>query len=179
MSMSYQFVGYAGGLPGTNQTASTSPPGVRPGFIADAVDPNYGCGQFMWVAGASASTAASGDAVMLMNGGQNAMQLVSGNTGSKGPVGIACGNISATNVSGWVQIQGFCDIAKLHTAGTASAPGVVLQVATTAGRLQTTASAAGFVIAGMVIGSGLTATSAQSDACSIYMNYPFYNGSAY
>lgn len=141
------------------------------GFIADAVDPTYGAGQFMYVRGASASAPTAGDVCILT--GFSAGQAVSGNTASQGAVGVAPAALSNTNVYGWVQVQGVCDFAKLATAGT-GAVGVGLCIGTTAGRAQTTAGATGYRIDNAWISQ--YTTTANSNSGIVNLAWPSYNG---
>lgn len=165
------------GLPGisgsaTWGTGAGQAPAVPFGFIAGAVDPTYGYAEFMLVKGASASAPAAGDAV-LINGDYAAMQVVSGNTASQGPVGIVPAALSATNVYGWVQVFGVCDYAKLGTQGTGAA-GLPVVIGTTAGRLQTTAGSTGYIVNGLKISQ--YSTTANSNSAIVQLYYPVYDG---
>ena len=173
----YKFINPLVGLPAVSGSATwgTSPgqaPAAPFGLIADALDPTYGYAEFMLVKGASASAPTAGDAC-LINGDYAAMQLVSGNTASQGPVGIAPVALSATNVYGWVQVAGICDYAKMGTQGTAAA-GLPVVIGTTAGRLQSTAGATGYIINGLKVSQ--YSTTANSNSAILQMYYPIYDG---
>src|SRR5712664_375242 len=145
MASSYQFIEPGAGFPGVSATGTVQL--MRLGLVAGAHDPIFGYAEFAYVRGATASFPTAGDACMV-DGAWRAMQAVSGNTGSRGPVGLAPAAMSASNVFGWVQIMGVMDYANMGTQGTAAAMLPVV-IGTTAGRLQTTAGATGFLINGL------------------------------
>lgn len=84
------------------------------------------------------------------------------------PVGIAAAALSATNVFGWVQVQGLCDYAR----GT--------NVALTSGNPLYVGTAGGFVVSGSVAGSQIrnascyaNYTSSQSLSMSVALDRPW------
>lgn len=96
---------------------------------------NRGAGEFVYLRGSNVTTI--GQFVHISNG--SAVLLASANSGSFFPIGVAAGVLSASNVFGWVQIAGACDVA----IGTNSsvAAGVPLYLAATAGVLISTPGA--------------------------------------
>ena len=84
------------------------------------------------------------------------------------PVGIAAGALSATNVYGWVQVQGLCDYMRGTNVsiGAASA----LYIGTAAGFVQS-GSAAASRIYGMLPSASYT--SSQSLSMSVELNRPY------
>ena len=69
---------------------------------------NLGAGIFQYCACSGAATSVGkGDWVQIV--GKTAIPLAAANSDSAFPVGIAAGNISASNVAGWVQIYGLVD----------------------------------------------------------------------
>lgn len=170
MPSNYQFIEPAAGLPGVSQTGTSQL--QRIGLIAGAIDPTFGYAEFMYVRGAALSAPAAGDAV-LIDGAFRAQQLVSGNTASQGPVGIVPAALSGTNVFGWAQVYGVADYVNMGTQGT-GAQGLPVVIGTTAGRLQTTAGATGFIINGLKISQ--YSTTANSNSGILQMYYPVYDG---
>ena len=176
MASAYAFIDPGAGFPGISNTGTfnTSSGPSAPlmfGLIAGAKDPTFGYAEFMFVSGATVSAPTAGDACLLQGGG--AQQLVSGNTASQGPVGIAATAISNTNVYGWVQVYGVCDYANFGTQGTA-AVGLPVVIGTTAGRLQSTAGATGYIINGLKVSQ--YSTTANSNSAILNMYYPVYDG---
>jgi hypothetical protein len=147
------------------------------GFMIHAVDNASGAVQlggamFQYVNGFSASAPQSiGQAVVLI--GASAQLLGSANTATKGPVGIAAGAISATNVWGWVQRQGHCDFVRGATAGDFGAVGAPVFVGTTNGQVQTTAGATGYIIPGAFV-AATGASVAASTAQTLFLDFPRY-----
>jgi hypothetical protein len=135
--------------------------GVDYGSGASSV--NIGGGQFVYCQGSNVASA--GQFVMVSNG--SAVLLASANSGSFFPIGVAAGVLSATNVYGWVQIQGKCDYAK--GTNSAIAAGVPLYLAGTSGYLISTPGAGSRVI-GVVAPAAYT--SSQSNAFTVQLNYP-------
>lgn len=170
MASSYQFIEPGAGFPGVSATGTVQL--QRLGLIAGAHDPTYGYAEFMYVRGAAASTPTVGDGV-LVNGDYKAQQLASGNTGSRGPVGLAPAALSATNVFGWVQVLGVADYCNMGTQGTVAA-GAPVVVGTTAGRLQTTAGSTGFIVNGLYVSQ--YSTTANSNSGILFAYYPVYDG---
>lgn len=167
----YVFLEPGAGLPGISASVSGTP-AMRLGLLAGAMDQTFGYAEFMYVAGAAASAPTAGDAA-LINGAFVAQQAVSGNTASQGPIGIAPVALSNTNVFGWVQVYGVCDYANIGTQGTA-AVGLPLVIGSTAGRLQTTAGATGFIINGVKVSQ--YSTTANSNSGILFLYYPVYDG---
>jgi hypothetical protein len=85
------------------------------------------------------------------------------------PIGIAAGALSASNVYGWVQIQGACDYGRAHSAGNVAA-GASAFVASTAGWYATTQGAAGARIWGL--GFPVSADVTQSLSGTVYLQFP-------
>ena len=168
MASNYQFIEPTA-LPGISATQTT--PAMKLGLIAGAHDPTYGYAEFVYVCGAAASAPAAGDACILV--GNSAQQAVSGNTASQGPVVIVPAALSATNVFGWAQWYGVCDYAKLGTQGT-GAVALPVVIGSTAGRLQTTAGATGYIVNGLKISQ--YSTTANSNSAILTMYYPVYDG---
>jgi len=77
---------------------------------------NLGCGRFVYCVGSGASAPSRGDLVFMK--GNTVMKAGSASTASWLPLGIAAGDITATNVYGWVQVAGMCDYAKMENATT-------------------------------------------------------------
>jgi len=128
---------------------------------------NVGCGMFIYAGG---STAASrGQFVMLSN--SSAVLLASANSASFFPIGVAAGNLSASNVFGWVQVGGLCDYARATNSSIGA--GVPLYLAATAGVLIST-PAAGSRVFGVV--APVSYTSSQSSAFTVQLYSPFVPG---
>ena len=104
---------------------------------------NRGAGNFMYLQGSNVT--AIGQVVQISAG--SAVLLNSANSASYLPVGVAAGNLSATNVFGWVQVYGSCDYLLGTNANIAA--GVPLYMAATAGNVVST-PAAGSRIEGIV-----------------------------
>ena len=135
---------------------------------------NVGCGKFVYVQGGTVSAPQSaGQAVQLVSGFY-AQLAGSANTATVGPLGIAAGAISASNVFGWVQVQGVCDYVRGASAGDFGAVGAPVFIGTTNGQIQTTAGATGYLIHGAFV-AATGASVAKSTAQSLILNYPNYN----
>lgn len=138
-----------------NQTAGTSK--------------NVGAGVFVYCRGSNVS--AAGQFVMLSQsiggGGASAVLLDSVNSRAWWPIGVAAGNLSATNVFGWVQVQGIADYCLVSNtsvaAGTAN-----LCLGSTAGQVGSV-TALGSRIAGMAV--PVSFTSSQT-SLTVYLDYP-------
>ena len=146
------------------------------GYVAKARDPNLGYGEFVYCVGAAASAPTAGDFVLL-NAGWTAQQVASGNTASLGPCGVAMAALSATNVYGWVQVQGLNNFCNLGTQGVGTLATPVC-IGSTAGRAQTTAGATGYVIGGAYIGGTANYSTTNSNSALVQLMYPFYNHEA-
>lgn len=153
---------------GTGSTAS--PPIPFPlGVSVRAVDQqtgsaNLGAGVFVYARGSNVTTI--GQFVQLQ--GNSAVLLGTVNSASKFPVGVAAGNLSATNVYGWVQVAGLCDYARGTNSSIAA--GVPLYVA---------AGTAGYLVTNVVNGNQVLGavlpnsyTSSQSASLTVQLNYP-------
>lgn len=127
-----------------------------------------GIGEFVYCQGNNVT--ALGQFVHINN--NSALVLAAANSASFFPVGLAAGNLSATNVFGWVQIAGLADYAK--GTNSAIAAGVPLYVA---------AGTAGFLVTNVVAGNhvqGVVApasyTSSQSNSLTVQLFRPFLAG---
>lgn len=129
---------------------------------------NVGAGEFQYVVG---SNAAKGNWVQIQ--GTRAVALDAANSASVFPLGVAAGDLSASNVYGWVQIQGICDYAK-GTNTAAAAGGKMYICAGTTGILHTAAVAGNLVIGAVAPNSCHTSLSAGS--YSFQLNYPHVAG---
>jgi hypothetical protein len=116
---------------------------------------NMGGGQFVYAQGSNVT--AIGQFVHLS--GVSAVLLASANSASFFPIGVAAGNLSASNVFGWVQVNGMCDYAR----GTNSSipAGAALYLAGTAGLLISN-SAAGSRVIGVVCSNSYTSSQSAS-----------------
>ena len=132
------------------------------GYEVRAEDPTLGAGIFVHAQGSDIGTA--GLVVYLSNG----TQAVKLGAASPYPVGVAAGALSATNVAGWVQIQGIKDDAR----GT--------NVSLTATNPLFIGTAAGFVVSGSVAGSRIqnmvcaaNYNTTNSLSMSLYLDRPY------
>lgn len=126
-----------------------------------------GAGEFIYCQGSNVT--AIGQFVQVSNG--SAVLLASANSGSAFPIGVAAGNISATNVFGWVQIGGICDYAQGTNSSIAA--GVPLYLAATAGIINSV-SALGSRVQGVVAPNSYT--SSQSASLTVQLFRPFIPG---
>jgi hypothetical protein len=120
-------------------------------------------GQFQYQRGSNVT--AIGQFVHIQNG--SAVLLDQANSLSYFPVGVAAGPLSATNVFGWVQVDGYCDYAVGPNSSVGA--GVPLYMGGTAGRVAASANA-GQWINGLV--APVSYTSSQSRSFTVQMNYP-------
>jgi hypothetical protein len=120
-------------------------------------------GQFQYQRGSNVTTA--GQFVHIQNG--SAVLLDQANSLSYFPIGVAGGALSATNVFGWVQIDGYCDYAVGPNSSVAA--GAPLYMVGTAGRVAASANA-GQWINGLV--APVSYTSSQSRSFTVQLNYP-------
>jgi len=126
-----------------------------------------GDGLFIYAVGDTAGAPQSrGQAVMLR--GNSALLAGTVNKASNLPVGIAAGPISASNVYGWVQVQGFCDYARGTNANTSV--GATAFVGVTTGQLASTQVAVGQRIWGVHFPMQVTSDNSLSVTC--YLNFP-------
>jgi hypothetical protein len=157
----------------TSETATA--PKVALGLEVDAIDRSAplaqgaAAGRFVYCRGSNLT--AAGYFVNIVNG--SAVLLASGNSASAYPVGVAAGNLSATNVYGWVMVQGRCDFAR--GTNTVPASGVHAYFGGTDGHvLSTPNNNRIFGIKGV---PGQTNTAVSSAGSYIYdLNRPFAPG---
>lgn len=128
---------------------------------------NMGGGVFIYAAGSNVT--AIGQFVHFSSG--SGVLLASANSASFFPIGVAAGNLSATNVFGWVQVQGNCDYAQ--GTNSAIAAGVPLYLAATAGIINSVAGA-GSRLVGIVAPASYT--SSQSASFTVNLNRPVMIG---
>jgi|ERR1700742_836990 len=128
-----------------------------------------GAGEFVYAQGSN--VASVGQFVMLSN--NSAVLLASANSASAFPIGVAAGNISASNVFGWVQIEGLCDYAQGTNSSIAA--GVPLYLAATAGYVNSVAGA-GSRVQGVV--APVSYTSSQSASLTVQLFRPFVAGNS-
>ena len=154
------------GAPVASQTGT-----VQQGVIGNYVDmddnatgsTNMGAGQFVYVRGSN--VASIGQFVHISNG--SAVLLDSANSRAWWPIGVAAGVLSATNVFGWVQVQGLCDYATCSNtsvaAGTAN-----LCLGSTAGQVGSV-TALGSRIAGLAVPNSFTSSQVS---LTVYLDFP-------
>lgn len=141
------------------------------GLEVRATDPTYGGGVFVHVQGATAGAPQSAGQLCLIQG--NSVLLAgTANQGSNFPLGVVAGAISASNVAGWVQVQGYVDNARISNH--AVAVGASAYVASTTGLIATTQGAVGARIIG--VNFPVSVTSSQSVSVTAYLNRPYVNG---
>lgn len=150
------------------------------GYIAQAEDrntgsaSNMGVGHFVYCVGASVSAPNRGDFVFIA--GNSAKLIGSGSSLSNSPIGVAAGDITATNVYGWVQVQGLCDFAKLENATVAVGASAFIASATnTDGQVASTQTATGNALKGIFFPLSLasnTAAGASTMTGTVQLNYP-------
>jgi len=157
-------------------TVTHSAPACAIGLEVDAIDRaaatsgGLAAGRFVYVRGSN--LASGGQFCHIING--SAVLLASANSASAYPIGCAPAALTATNVYGWVQVQGRVDYAR----GTNTAPtsGVPYYFAGTAGQVVTNA-AAGSRIQGIYGVPGQTNTAVSSAGSYQYdLNRPFCAG---
>ena len=142
------------------------------GFVAKGEDfatgsSRVGDGLFQYVVGDTAGPALSRGQAVLMRG-NSALLAGTVNRLSNLPLGIAAGPISASNVYGWVQVQGFCDYARGTNANTSV--GATAFVGSTTGQLASTQGAVGARVWGLHFPVQVTADNSLSVSC--YLNFP-------
>lgn len=136
--------------------------GYYRGFDNGSGTTNMGAGQFVYARGSNVT--AAGQFVHVSNG--SAVLLASGNSNAWWPIGVAAGNLSATNVFGWVQVQGLCDYALV--SNTSIATSAYICFGSTAGQVGSV-TALGSRIAGIGIPTSFT-SSQTSVTC--YLDFP-------
>jgi hypothetical protein len=145
------------------------------GYVARGADyqtgsANAGAGQFVYMRGSNVTTV--GQMVALSNG--SAVLLGTVNSASLNNVGVAAGNLSATSVYGWVQIQGYCDYLKGGSTDVGAAGLGCYILASAAGYIQS-ARIQGNRISGIVFTN--TFSSADTNM-SVWLMYPKLLGSS-
>ena len=162
-------------IPGPVTEVHTAPKAAI-GLEVDAIDrapgtDNVGAGRFVYARGSN--VASGGQFCHLING--SAVLLAAANSGSAYPIGCAVGALSATNLYGWVAVQGRVDFARgTNTAPSSGSPYYI--GAGTAGQVLTNV-VAGNRIQGLVGVPGQTNTVASSAGSYKYdLNRPFCAG---
>ena len=128
---------------------------------------NLGAGIFQYcVASGAATSAGIGDWVQIVK--NTAIPLDAANSESAYPVGIAAGDLSASNVAGWVQIQGLVDYGKCTNSAVVAGNPLYICAGTTG--LALTNVVTGNQIYGAV--AFTSASSSASRAASYQLNFP-------
>jgi hypothetical protein len=143
------------------------------GYIARAADMatgtlNRGGAQFMYLQGSN--VASLGQVVAIS--GSSAVLVAAANVASYNFVGVAAGNLSATNVYGWVQVQGLCDYGVTGTFSVSVAGQPVFLDTDTPGAVLTAASVS-HAILGMRMASSYSSNTAVQ---SYNLNFPCIYG---
>lgn len=127
---------------------------------------NVGAGQFVYARGSNGT--AIGQFVHLSGGlgGVSAVLLASANSTVFWPIGVMAGNLSATNVFGWVQVQGVCDYAT--ASNTSVAANAYIALGSTAGQVGSV-TALGSRINGIAV--PVSFTSSQT-SLTVYLDFP-------
>ena len=123
---------------------------------------NFGAGQFVYAQGSNVT--AIGQFVQVSS--NSAVLLASANSTCFWPIGVAAGNLSATNVFGWVQVQGICDYASV--SNTSVAANAYIALGSTSGQVGSV-TALGSRINGIAI--PVSYTSSQSNL-TCYLDFP-------
>ncbi len=142
------------------------------GFIGQAEDfatgtARVGQALFQYCVGDTAGQPQSAGQLVFLRG-NSAMLAGTVNRLSNFPAGIAAGPISASNVYGWVQVQGLCDYARCSNHDIAV--GASAFIASTTGLLATAQGATGAGLYGVHF--PISATSTQSLSVTCYLNFP-------
>lgn len=157
-------------------TATASTPQAPIGIEVDGIDRaaatsgGGAAGRFVYCRGSNVASA--GQFVHIQNG--SAVLLASANASLAFPVGCCPSLLSATNVYGWVQVQGRVDYAT-HT-NTGVTAGIPQYIGATAGQLVSNA-AAGQRVQGVAVPYNQTAT-ATSLSYVYDLNRPFIAGAS-
>jgi hypothetical protein len=130
---------------------------------------NLGCARFVYCVGSAASGASRGDLVFRF--GNSIQKAGPASTATMADLGIAAGDVSNSNVYGWVQIGGICDYAKMENATTDTylANGVAATAfvgSASDGCMNTTQTAAGHAIMGVGFPYGSVVLSGASSVWS-------------
>ena len=151
---------------GTYDTSSGPAAPLRFGQRVIAFDTSFGHGEFVFVFG---SNITAGNLVQI-TGAQGGARKAGSGTASAGPVGFACGAMSATNVWGFVQVVGVFDSASFSAA---AALGAGIKMGTVSGAINvTTATNDTHQLIGMYNASSDSASSGGS----VMMMNPIYRG---
>jgi hypothetical protein len=136
-------------------TVTHSAPKAPIGLVVDAIDRagatsnGLAAGKFMYCRGASGTAvavASAGQFAHVING--SAQILQSANSALRYPVGCCPAVLSATNVYGWVQIQGLVDYARANASNVTVPAGSAAYLCATDGAVNPT-SAAGSCVVGL------------------------------
>lgn len=128
---------------------------------------NRGGGQFVYCRGSN--VASIGQFVHISggaSGGVSAVLLASANSTVFWPIGVAAGVLSASNVFGWVQVQGICDYAT--ASNTSVAANAYIALGSTAGQVGSV-TALGSRINGIAV--PVSFTSSQT-SLTVYLDFP-------
>jgi len=129
---------------------------------------NAGGAQFVYCRGSNVT--AIGQFVQISQGsskaGVSAVLLDSANSTCWWPIGVAAGNLSASNVFGWVQVQGLCDYALV--SNTSVAANAFIALGSTAGQVGSV-TALGSRINGIAV--PVSFTSSQT-SLTVYLDFP-------
>ena len=161
------FVGAPTPVSGTD-TVQRWPLGLEVRAV-DAGSASVQLGGAVFVYCQGSNVASGGQFVHIIN--NSAVLLASGNSASFYPIGVAAGAMTATNVYGWVQVQGLCDYGRVSNSD--GAAGVRLALASTAGQIGTV-TALGSRIQGII--APVSWTSTQSASITVQLNRPFVIG---
>lgn len=121
-----------------------------------------GGAQFVYCRGSNVGSI--GQFVHVSNG--SAVLLASANSAAWWPIGVAAGALSATNVFGWVQVQGICDYATMTNVSVAA--NAYINFGSTAGQVGSV-TALGSRIQGIAV--PVSFTSSQS-SMTVYLDFP-------
>lgn len=134
---------------------------------------NVGAGVFQYCAGYStASSAAKGQFVQIRN--NQAWILLAAQSTFMAPIGVAAGNLSNTNVYGWVQVQGIADYCTY--AGSDVPAGKPQYICAGTGGIILSNKVAGNQIYGVVPPVSNASASSAANAGVYQLNYPFLAG---
>ncbi len=134
---------------------------------------NLGAGIFQYCAGYStASSAARGQFVQIR--GNNAWILLAAQSTFMAPIGVAAGNLSNTNVYGWVQVQGIADYCTY--AGSDVPAGKPQYICAGTGGILLSNQVAGNQVYGVVPPVSLASASSAANAGTYQLNFPFLAG---
>jgi hypothetical protein len=152
-------------------TATHSAPQAPLGLIVNAIDraaatsggPAFG--RFYYARGSNVASA--GQFVQLQNG--SAVLLASANSSLRHQVGVCPTVLSATNVYGWVQIEGLADYCRANASDVTVAAGVAAYLCATAGAVNPTAGI-GSCVVGLVAPVSNASGTANSAAHKYVLN---------